>query len=200
MTINDPRGVGWFDRAPGVERHFRRLADQLRGLEILIEFCPGAAVLDLGCAEGLIGFWLLGSGAVHVDGIEVVPERVERAERLAAELPAGKSARFHRCWLEGFATEPPESLRPAYEIVLLLSIAQKLPNPRAFVTAAARRCSKVIAVRQPDPVISDRRSNFEPCDVPALLACEGFRLLGEERRLPNDRGEQEEWLGLFERC
>ena len=200
MTINDPRGVGWFDRAPGVDRHFRRLDDQLRGLGPLVDHCEGAAVLDLGCAEGLIGFWLLENGAAHLDGVEVVPERVERARALAAALPAGKSARFHQCWLEGFAKKPPEGLRPAYEVVLLLSIAQKLPRPRAFVIAAARRCSKVIAVRQPDPVIRDRRSEFAPCDVPGLLREEGFRPLGEEQRLSNDRGEQHEWLGLFRRC
>ena len=60
----------------------------------------GAAVLDLGAAEGLIGFWLLELGARHLDAVELVPARVARAREIAATLPPGKTARIFEADLE----------------------------------------------------------------------------------------------------
>ena len=200
MRSDDAAGFGWFDRAPGVERYHRRLKHQIIGLAPLRVYAPGAAVLDLGAAEGLIGFWLLELGAVHLDAVELVPARVARAREIAATLPPGKTARIVEADLEDFAGAPPAGLRERYEIVLLLSIAQKLTQPAAFVAAAARRCGAVLALRLPEPTIKDARSHWRPLDVPALLREEGFRPLGEPIRVPNGReGERQEWLGLFER-
>jgi len=197
MTNYDPPGHGWFTM-PGRQKGVRTVYDQVIGLEALAPYAGNASVLDLGCAEGLIGFWLLDQGARHVDGIEVVKSRVETARKLAKQLPPGKSAAFHIQWLDDFAAEPPALLRDRYDIVLLLSIAQKMRDPAAFVLAAARRCTKALAIRQPHPVIEDRRSDHVPVDCPALLAAEGFHLLAE-RRVPNDRGETFEWCAVFAR-
>lgn len=199
MRSDDAPAWGWFDRAPGVVKFHRRLKDQIRGLAPLRAMASGAAVLDLGAAEGLIGFWLLELGARHLDAVELVPGRVARAREIATALPASKRARIFEADLEDFAGAPPPELGH-YEIVLALSIAQKLSDPAAFLAAAARRCLGVMAVRLPEPVIKDARSRYRPVDVPSLLREEGFRPLGEALRLPNGRsGEREEWLGLFEK-
>lgn len=196
MTTFDPPGVGWF-ALPG-QKGFRQFQDQVAGLQLLPQYAPGARVLDLGCAEGLIGFWLMEHGAQHLDGVEIVESRVLTARRLATKRAPGKVARFHKQWLDDLAVRPPGWLLPEYDIALFLSIAQKLPDPAGVIAFVAERTRRAVAVRQPDPVIADRRSQFRPCDVPALLAGKGFRLLSE-RRVPNDRGEQEEWVGVFGR-
>lgn len=188
-AIADAPGRGWFDR-PGI-RGDRTLAQQLTGLGQVIKAAPGRTVLDLGCAEGLIGLELMSAGASRLDGIDLVHNRVVAAGRNAeaAEFPA----RFWCQDLNEFADEPPADLAPRYDIVLVLSIAHKLARPARFLAVAGGRCGDLLAVRLPAPVIEDRRSNFVPVDVPFLLDAQGFDLEA------TPAGSFGEWIGIFRR-
>ncbi|MGO1079952.1 methyltransferase domain-containing protein [Inquilinus sp. CA228] len=187
--IADAAGRGWFD-APGVAGD-RTLAQQMVGLDHLVQAAPGRTVLDLGCAEGLIGLVLMRAGAVALDGIDLVHNRIVAAGRNAEA--AGVEARYWCQDLDGFADWAPEDLAPRYDLVLALSIAHKLARPDRFLEAAAARCDGLLAVRLPAPVIQDRRSGFVPVDVPALLDRAGFDLEA------TPAGSLGEWIGLFRR-
>jgi 2-polyprenyl-3-methyl-5-hydroxy-6-metoxy-1,4-benzoquinol methylase len=187
--VADLPGRGWFDR-PGVQGD-RTLAQQMTGLDLVVEVARGRTVLDLGCAEGLIGLELMRAGAEQLDGIELVHNRVVAAGRNAEA--AGLPARFWRQDLETFADEPPADLAPRYGIVLALSVAHKLARPERFLAAAAERCADLLAVRLPAPVIRDRRSGFVPVDAVALLSGLDFALIAEPA------GSFGEWIGLFRR-
>ena len=189
MTIIDPPGRGWFAIA-GSQAGERTLEQQLRGPDILLPEAPGRSVLDLACAEALIGLEFLKAGAVLLHGVERVESRLVRAR----ELTKGRSAAFFAADLERFASAPPVGLLPAYDIVLVLSIAHKLKDPVAFIEAAAQRAGEAIAIRLPEPVISDRRSRFQKVDVPALMGRLGFTPIALRR------GHLDEWCGAWRRC
>jgi hypothetical protein len=191
MTLRDdkdPPGKGWF-AVEGRQVGDRTLTEQMMGLGPLIGEAAGRSVLDLGCAEGLIALEMLKAGAARAHGAEAVPSRVATA----CDLCAGRPAVFFVADLESFAAAPPDWLLPAYDIVLLLSIAHKFRDPEAFLRAAADRAAEFVAVRLPAPILVDWRSGFRPVDVPAVMASEGFRLWHEAP------GPRAEWVGIFRR-
>lgn len=189
MTRTDPPGKGWFD-VDGMQTGDRTLAEQLTGLDQLLDDAEGATVLDLGCAEGLISLEMMRRGAVLVNGIESVASRVKAAEFFFE----GLNARFFLGNCERFATDPPGDLLASYDVVLMLSIAQKMRDPAAFITAAAARSTGMVALRLPAPIINDPRSGFVPVDVPNLMRRLGFPVLMQS---PGPRGE---WVGIFYRA
>jgi hypothetical protein len=83
-------------------------------------------------------------------------------------------------------------ISPQRDVVLALSIVQKLRHPADFLRECARIARKVIALRLPKPIITDKRSDWVPCDVVAVLAQAGWKIFHEA---PGPRGE---WVGLFE--
>lgn len=189
MVARDPQGKGWFEVA-GLQAGDRTLAEQLIGLDPLFEIAEGATILDLGCAEGLISLELMGHGAALVHGVETVGSRVETARRIFG----ARAAAFFVADVGHFAVAPPAGLLPRYDLVLLLSIAHKLGDPRAFIDAAAARCAGTLAFRLPAPILCDRRSGFVPIDVPALMASLGFT---EAHSCP---GPRDEWVGIYRRA
>ena len=169
LNKTEPAGKGWY-QIPGVQAGDRTLSEQLIGLEPLFELAPGKTILDLGCAEGLISLELMKAGAVLTHGVEAVGSRVDHAR----EHFHGRDAAFYHADLNDFAHAPPVGLLESYDIVLLLSIIHKMQDTAAFVRAAAARSKDIVAIRLPDAVIRDKRSNFVPLDVPALMAELGF--------------------------
>jgi hypothetical protein len=168
-------------------RGARRLEDQLLGLDQLFQVAHGV-VLDLGCAEGLIGKTMLESGCDMLHGVEIVPERIERAERFLRHYPA----EFWVHDLEKMDSLVPQ-LRIKYDVVLALSIAHKLRRPEQFIRAAAGLSDDLFAIRLPQPVICDKRSGRVPLDVPKLMSDIGFDAVSEHR------GFLDEWIGIYRR-
>lgn len=189
MAARDPEGRGWFEIS-GLQAGDRTIDEQLTGLEPLFGLVQGASILDLGCAEGLISLRLMGAGAALVHGVESVVSRVETARRLFEERPA----EFFVADLSRLGTAPPAGLLPAYDVVLLLSIAHKFKAPEAFIRDAAARAASLVAIRLPAPTLCDRRSDYVPLDVPALMASLGFDQVHDA---PGPRGE---WVGIFKRA
>jgi SAM-dependent methyltransferase len=94
------------------------LYDRWRDAAQIADFRSTDSVLDVGCAEGLITFEVARHVA-HVDGIDVMPHRAERAQRAATErkitnvcISAGS--------LTGYPLEP-----LSYDVVLALSVIGK---------------------------------------------------------------------------
>jgi hypothetical protein len=203
---------GWF-KIGDVPNGKVDLSRQLRGLDIIRAHAKGAAVLDLGCAEGLISLKLAESGARLIHGIELIGERLTAAEQLFSQQYPHVERRFIPWDLSRFdelvldVTPDSKPGQPAlltrYEIVLCLAIAQKLPNPGRFLRLASILSSDWIAIRLPYPIIDDPRSFNIPVDVSRMLsnefdliqATEGYPF---DLRRPHHQGD-DAWLGIFRR-
>lgn len=177
----------WFKigEAPGL----RFLKEQLKGLDDLPKYASRASVLDLGCAEGLIGKHLIDTlGADLVHGVEIVEGRI----KLAREQFSGyDNAKF---WV-GNLNNLPEleqtmapDLLPKYEVVLLLAILHKLKDPVAVLKWCASRCSRALVVRLPGytPYFEDRRSKGQKVDPAAILGG-GWQLCSDKQGPRNER-------------
>lgn len=191
-TATKKHTKSWFPvgRAAGNER---TLPQQMIGLRPLVdEFRTSAkrgrplSVLDVGCAEGLIGMEMMKAGASRLHGVELVPERVRDAQRMAIG--------DKRCTFEvgDLGAYQPTGL---YDVVMALSILHKLPDP----SAALRRlvedvCDRMVVIRLPPgngPVVIDRRSGNHRHDLGAVLDSLGFNLEEETE------GHLGEWIGYW---
>lgn len=188
-TLSKPKS--WFRLDEGRD-HERTLHDQMIGLRPLVDEVRAArakgrplSVLDVGCAEGLIGMELAKAGAAHVHGVEVVAQRVRDANRLRGSLPCS------------FEQNKADYYRPqrAFDVVLALSILHKMPNPSATLNGlVANVCDRFVVIRLPPgrgPVVVDRRSGMVPHDLDAVLRTHRFNLETETE------GHLGEWIGLW---
>ncbi len=158
---------GWF-HLPGRPGD-RSFEEQLKGLDWLIANCKGKTVLDVGCAEGLIAIELAKRGAVAVHGVELIEDRVRLANKLRGGLPVTFEVGDMNTWRP----------RRQYDIVIGLAILHKLKDPGAVAVALANAARETVVFRLPPenaPMIRDRRSNFEPHNISALMDACGFVL------------------------
>lgn len=175
---------GWFT-TPGRQGD-RTLWQQLTGLDPVLAEAAGAAVLDVGCAEGLISLELARYGARHVHGVEIVSTHVDVANRLRGDLPCSFEVADVNDWTPS----------GNYQIVLMLAILHKLRDPAAACARFAAACDDLCAIRLPPeraPVIVDPRSDNRPVDIAAVMDDAGF-----EHTLTL-RGHLNEWCGYFRR-
>jgi len=178
---------GWYI-IKGVQDGDRTVEEQLTGLGTICANVGGKTVLDLGCAEGLIGLHLVQKcGAAHVDGFSLVKSEIAVGERLAAGLPIALNAadlNEARTWLPHAAAR--------YDVVLLLSILHKFSRPGDVLELALERAGDWVAVRLPAPIINDARSNWKPFDVRPVLQ-EQFDLV------ETPKGPRNEWQTIWRR-
>jgi SAM-dependent methyltransferase len=162
---------GWF-ATPGRPGD-RTLSDQLKGLE-LIDW-RDRTVLDLGCAEGLIGLHALASGAKDVLGVEIVPEHVAVARRVLVDPRATVITADLNTW-------PADYMVDDYDIVLMLAVLHKLRKPLERLAKFAAHCRGQAVLRLPPstgPVICDARSGMVRYDTRPVMERAGFRLEAE---------------------
>lgn len=158
----------------------RFLKEQLEGLDAVRAGCSRASVLDLGCAEGLIGKYLIDTcGADLVHGVELHPLRVEEANKQLAGYSNVKM-------IEGDLNEPEKissdlGAEPGvYDVVLLLAILHKLRDPAAALLWAAQRCKKLMAIRLPTAErVFATRHDKKIIDVAKILGA-NWHLLDEK--------------------
>jgi SAM-dependent methyltransferase len=206
------RPSGWF-KIPELQDGRFPLDRQMRGLDVVREAARSAAVLDLGCAEGLISLEMAKSGAKLVHGVELLGDRLVIAENLFRRQFPGLERQFiewdlgnfENLFLDATPDAPREGkfLATRYDIVLCLAIAQKLSTPARFLRMASALCSNIMAVRLPYPVIDDPRSFNIPVNVTKLLS-EEFVLIQETEGYPADLTRPYQsgdlaWLGIFRR-
>lgn len=159
---------GWFT-IPGVQEGERDMAERVVGLEKVKAAARGKSVLDLGCAEGLIGDWLIKEGgAVSLLGLEKHPPYVEMAKKL---VPCGYF------FVADFDTPGWDADLLRFDVVLALNIAHKLEKPEAFLDTVVSLAKEIIALSLPAVIINDHRSGNVPVDVIAYLQLRGFDLI-----------------------
>ncbi len=180
----------WFDMKRGAFE--RTLVDQMKGLRPVVdEFRASKArgkpltCLDVGCAEGLIGMEMAKAGAIHVHGVELVPDRVADANRVRGSLPCSFEA-------ANVCTYTPKR---TYDVLLALAILHKLPDPSATLYRLVHNyCQRLVVIRLPagrGPLVIDPRSNNVPHDLDQVLQDLGFNL---EHQADGHLGE---WIGVW---
>jgi len=192
LSLMRPKGPdlskGWI-AVPGIrEQADRTLSEQMAGLEHALSLTSGKTVLDLGCAEGLIGREFALAGAVSVLGIEVLETHLEVARKACADC---KQMRFICANLEDYMQrhEPPAQ----FDIVLCLGIAHKLRNPESVMRFSCRSARDLVCFRAPASAWDGwfrAKHGGERCHVPTIMAKQGFTL---ERHVAGKRGEGVEY-------
>jgi SAM-dependent methyltransferase len=167
---------GWFT-IPGVQDGERTLEEAVCGLEPLADHAKGATVLDLGCAEGLIGQWFVEHGAAQVDGLDASELCLETARARAHGLP------MTFCRADFNEADMP-AMDPDYDIVLCLSVLHKLKEPHRLLEYAASKARHWLAVRAPYPAVGT-------LNILAFAHHRGFELQSDLGGKP--------WVGLFSR-
>lgn len=172
---------GWFEM-PGIQSGEHTLKARIKGLSPLLPYCEGGTILDVGCAEGLIGRWLYYTGAARMlHGIDKHPPFLEMARKICPGTFFEVDLDFLPAWIE---TSP---LQPKYDVVIALCIAQKMSDPESFIRILADRCRKAFVLHLPDRVIADPRSAGRKLDTQVLLESLGFRLVDHNPVLGIDR-------------
>lgn len=151
----------------------RTLNQQLTGLGALVDGVKGKTVLDVGCAEGLLSLHLFDRGAEYVHGLEVVPEHVQIARKLAGF----RNVAFMEGDADAFTLAPGMQ----YDIVIMLAVLQKLKDPSAAAEKFARTAREMVVLRLPprgeNPlVVVDERSGNKPHNITDAMHRAGFML------------------------
>lgn len=167
---------GWF-KIPGVQEGDRSLADQMKGLERLVQAVRGKSVLDLGSAEGLIGIECVKAGASEVVGIESNPPLVEMARRMRGNLPEESRARFS-VLLEEVGAWANDPRRAQHDVILALAIIHKLQEPNRALQSIAESARELVVIRLPkgSKGYFVSKHHGTPCDVNKSMARFGFAL------------------------
>lgn len=170
----------------------RTLDEQMLGLKPALMECGGRTVLDIGCAEGLIGFEFAKAGAAHVHGIEVVQDHIQTAYRLREKLKLTKAVTFEVADL-GELPAPTKQ----YDIVLALGVAHKLKEPAVGIRWAAKASRDLVVIRfsagTVDTVLRSKRYSGK-CDVNAEMKKAGFTV---ER---TEAGPRDETVTYYRKC
>lgn len=174
---------GWFD-IRGVRPGDRTLKEQMMGLAPALAECKGKTVLDLGCAEGLIGREFALAGATRVLGIELLQAHLNVAKKVCKDVP---QVSFICAHLDDYA-KTLETI-PQYDIVLALGIIHKLHDPAVPLRFAAQSAKSLMLFRAPakkyDGLIKSKHTGVK-VNVPQVMKAEGFV---DEQLIPGVRGE-----------
>jgi SAM-dependent methyltransferase len=182
---------GWF-KVDGLQDGDRTLADQLTGLEALA--VRGKRVIDLGCAEGLISRWCVDQGAASVYGVEVVPEHVETARKLAGDIRPDRLRFF--C---GDLNKPETcALARPVDVVLALAILHKLREPENLLRQIVAIGPELVVVRTPGATprgIQDERSGNRWISLADNLP--GYALVEQAAGHFDPTRGAREWVGYY---
>jgi ribosomal protein L11 methylase PrmA len=168
----------------------RQTAEQLLGLDYLLDRCRGRSVIDLGCAEGAISTKFLNAGAAPVHGCEILLHRIEAARK---GEPRGLFWTMDLNHFRAFHDVNRTCMLDRYEIVLALSIAHKLAEPEIFLDHCANLATRYVALRLPARIINDKRSGGRDIDARRRIEKAGFEVVAEPKTC------RDEWLCILEK-
>lgn len=174
---------GWF-KLPGAPGKCT-LEQQLTGLGELWNVVRGHTVLDVGCAEGLIGKRCLEAGAAAVHGVENRLDAVKMTRALGIPCDHADVSRY----------VPSDE----FDVVLLLGILHKLGTPSHVLARMLEACRVCCVIRLPHddwPVLRDSRSGNRPFDLASVAKRSGFELMLQADG-PACEGNPPQWVGYF---
>lgn len=159
---------GWFV-IPGVQLGDVTLEDQIIALGPAFAEAPGKTVLDIGCAEGLIGREFAKSGAREVIALDSIEAHLDVAREQCAGYPI--------TFVHANINDP----QPLYsaDIVLALGVIHKLQFPEIGVRFAARSSRSLVLLRSGRGAsggIIRSKYHGNTCDSHAIMQAEGFMI------------------------
>lgn len=170
------RKKGWFE-IPGLQNGDRPLEAQVKAVRPAIAVAAGKTVLDLGCAEGLIGLEFAKAGAKQVHGIDSIFGNIATAQ----EVCKGRPMTFETADLNAYIKDAfARDVVPQYDIVLALGVTHKLHEPADGVNFAARSARELVLFRsgtaQKGGVITNKWNSKRSVDAHALMRELGWKL------------------------
>ncbi len=179
---------GWL-KVPGIRPDGdRTLAEQMMGLDRALAECKGKTVLDLGCAEGLIGLEFAKAGAERVVGIELLETHLLVARKACRGY---QQMHFICAHLGDHMRRHPEPEQ--FDIVLALGIIHKLDDPAVPLKWAALSAKSQLCFRAPaktkkagEDYFVQSKHTYAQCNVPKTMRDAGFV---DEGTVPGVRGE-----------
>ena len=187
---------GWLT-IPGVQNGERTLAEQMLGLTPALIGLTGKTVLDLGCAEGLIGIEFARAGATVI-GLERQQSYVDMGNKIAAEMGLADRCRFARHDLADLIQPEIPASFPCPEgadTVLALAIVHKLRHPGNALKNMAKLAKHRLVIRLPIGSEGHIACKYDPrknCDSHKIMFAAGFTL---EQTQNGPRGERvQHWI------
>lgn len=161
---------GWL-AIPGVQTGERTVEEQTLALKDALSECNGKSVLDLGCAEALIGREFAKAGASRVLGLDIVGSHLDTAIKVCGKW---KQMEFLFADLNIYR----EKL--SFDIVLCLNVIHKLRLPSDGLIWAASCAKSLLLLRSgrgadENGIIRGKHSGAK-CDSHAILIERGFTL------------------------
>jgi 2-polyprenyl-3-methyl-5-hydroxy-6-metoxy-1,4-benzoquinol methylase len=154
--------VRWFDKAP--------IEQQMVGLDPLWCEVKGRTVLDVGCAEGLIALECKKAGARLILGIDNRESAVKEARGV---LDCDTTYTCDVVVADVIEWEP----RASFDVVLMLGVLHKLPNPEQVFARFLGKCNDLAVVRLPSwPILRDERSGNVRINMDLVAAWSSFEL------------------------
>jgi predicted RNA methylase len=172
MEIRNGMRKGWL-KIPGVQDGDRSVEEQVAALRPAIAEAAGKTILDLGCAEGLIGREFAKAGAAKVIGLEAVPAHLAVASQQCRDF---KQMEFALVDLN-----QADQLVYSADIVLCLGIAHKIHDPGICVKFAADSSRDLVLIRSgrgadEKGIITSKHRRDSKCDSHAIMHSRGFYL------------------------
>ncbi len=133
------RWYRWRYRWLGLERSQRHLVAGLAGIGY-----RGASLLEIGCGVGWLHQWLLRHGAGTAVGVDLSPEMVAQAHRLARQQGLAQRVRYQ----VGDFLDLAPAIEPA-DIVILDKVICCYPDAEALLAKAAAKSRRALALVYP---------------------------------------------------
>ncbi len=133
------RWYRWRYRWLGLERSQRCLVAGLAGIGY-----RGASLLEIGCGVGWLHQWLLRHGAGTAVGVDLSPEMVAQARRLARRQGLARRVRYR----VGDFLDLAPTIEPA-DIVILDKVICCYPDAEALLAEAVARSRRAVALVYP---------------------------------------------------
>lgn len=179
---------GWFI-IPDVQDGDRTLEEQMLGVSEALPEAVRRSVLDIGCAEGLIGREFIRAGAIHCHGLEAIADHIAVAQEQCAGLPMT----FAQVELYEYAMQKLQ-VGPIllYDVVLALGVCHKLADPGIGIRFAARSTGDLLLVRMharseaKDGLLRSKFAKQKVVNTIEIMTEEGFE---REKILPGPKDE-----------
>lgn len=182
---------GWF-KISGVQDGDRTLEQQMLGLAPALADVKNRTVMDLGCAEALVGREFLRAGASSYLGVEIVTANAFEAMKQLGGYPYATVANVN---LDDYVKVHQDSSLNA-DIVLALAILHKLKDPAAAIRWIGRVANRRAVIRTAERTpgyVQDVRSGDKRFEILVPMSEAGMVLERVEV------GPYNEWTGHFVR-